>query len=338
MRRHVLAPLVPLYAAGVIARGVALRLGLETVHRLERPVISVGSLSAGGAGKTPFTIALARLIQSAGMSMDVLSRGYGRQSVEILRVDPTGDAEIYGDEPLLIARSAGVPVFVGPSRWRVGRLAEMDATALPDIHLLDDGFQHRQLHRAMDIALVSTPDLEDWLLPAGNRREPLSALRRAHIFAVDAQDDNAAAQIVSSGLEQPIWRYQRHMTVSGELPQRVVAFCGIARPGQFFGGLRAAGFDVAAECVFGDHHTFRKLDCIRLKQKLEQAEAGAFVTTAKDAVRLGRLREMLEDAAPLRIADILIEILDPHSVTRSIQSHLATLQQADCGRSATKLL
>lgn len=327
MKRPLLAPLAPLYAAGVRARSLALRLGIEPVKLLELPVISIGSLSAGGAGKTPFTIALARLLLSEGISLDVLSRGYGRQSKETLRVETTGDAEMYGDEPLLIASSVGVPVFVGASRWEAGRLAEFDVSKLPDLHLLDDGFQHRQLERAMDIALVTTQDIADCLLPAGNLREPFSALRRAHIFAVDEADDDAAAMIESRGWKQPILRYRRRMILPDPLPERVVAFCGIARPEQFFAGLKAAAISVAEECVFGDHHRFRKQDCIELRQKLARSGARSFLTTAKDYARLGRLREMLEDIAPVRVADIVIEILNPHTVTFSIQRLVAERQR-----------
>lgn len=330
MKRPLLAPLIPIYAAGVCARSLRFRFGIERVQRLERPVISVGSLSAGGAGKTPFTIALARLMQSAGIAVDVLSRGYGRISAEVLRVDATGDAAIYGDEPLLIAGTACVPVFVAASRWQAGKLAESDASALPDIqpdiHLLDDGFQHRQLERAMDIALLSTQDISDCLLPAGNLREPLSALRRAHILAVDEMDDHAVREIESRRWKQPIWRYRRRMTLSGALPERVVAFCGIARPEQFFRGLRAAGIGVAAELVFADHHRFRREDCVRLKQRLEQSDAQAFVTTAKDSLRLGGLRKILGDVAPVTVADIAMEMLDAGTVTGSIRRLLSERQ------------
>ena len=114
------------------------------------PVVSIGNLSTGGAGKTPLTIALAKLLTARGFQVDVLSRGYGRRSALSLAVNPNGTTEDFGDEPLLIARAAGVPVFVGAQRYEAGLLAEASANSnqndtRPQVHILDDGFQHRQL-------------------------------------------------------------------------------------------------------------------------------------------------------------------------------------------------
>ncbi len=164
MKRPLLLPLVPLYAAGLELRELRLSRGWESIRRLVHPVISIGNLSTGGSGKTPLTIALARLLSARGFQVDVLSRGYGRQSREPMRVKPDGTAEEFGDEPLLIAREAGVPVYVAAERYAAGFLAESNAssaTGSPRIHILDDGFQHRQLHRDIDILLVNR---EDWAI------------------------------------------------------------------------------------------------------------------------------------------------------------------------------
>src|SRR3954462_15282414 len=112
MKRPVLLPLVPLYAAGLALREIRLEHGWEKVRILWYPVISVGNLSTGGSGKTPTVIALARLLSDEGFHVDVLSRGYGRDSGDAARVRIDGSAEAFGDEPLLIARKAGVPVWV----------------------------------------------------------------------------------------------------------------------------------------------------------------------------------------------------------------------------------
>src|ERR1700752_4234048 len=184
MKRPWLAPLVPVYAAGAALRDLRIRNGWEPVRRLRWPVVSVGNLSTGGAGKTPLAIALARLLTSRGFHVDVLSRGYGRTSREAARVSPDGTAAEFGDEPLLIARETGVPVYVALQRYQAGLLAEAEADAAsaageqnigqsesPSAHLLDDGFQHRQLHRDVDILLMNRADWHDSLLPAGNLRE-----------------------------------------------------------------------------------------------------------------------------------------------------------------------
>ena len=121
-------------------------------HRLERPVVSVGNLSVGGSGKTPFVIALGELLKARGIPFDVLSRGYGRKTNGVLVVEPDGQARDFGDEPLLIARRLSVPVIVGESRYEAGRVAENKFQS--QLHILDDGFQHRSLARDFDIVLI----------------------------------------------------------------------------------------------------------------------------------------------------------------------------------------
>ena len=124
MKRPLLAPLIPLYGAGVALREWRLQLGWEKVRRLRSPVISIGNLSTGGSGKTPFTIALAKLLVSKSFHVDVLSRGYGRRSATPLQVLPEGSVDDFGDEPLLIAREAAIPVYVARERYDAGSLAE----------------------------------------------------------------------------------------------------------------------------------------------------------------------------------------------------------------------
>ena len=181
-----LAPLVPLYQFGLTLRELQFRSGLKPIRRLRWPVVSIGNLSTGGSGKTPLTITLAKALTARGLLVDVLSRGYGRRSALSTLVDPMGTAEEFGDEPLLIAREAGVPVFVATERYQAGLLAEKASQQVSEsasqqvrVHLLDDGFQHRQLARDINILLLSRADLTGHLLPAGNLREPLRANRRA---------------------------------------------------------------------------------------------------------------------------------------------------------------
>jgi tetraacyldisaccharide 4'-kinase len=228
--RRLLLPLVPLYRLALGLRELRLGSRLEPVHRLRFPVVSIGSLSAGGSGKTPLAIALAQALKRRGWSVDVLSRGYGRQDKGALRVDLDGTAEEFGDEPLLIAREAGVPVYVAAQRYQAGLLAENSLTASinPVVHLLDDGFQHRQLHRHVNILLLDGRDLKDHLLPAGNLREPLSAMQRATILAIPADDPELEAKLKAKGWHGPIWLLHRRMEVP-PIDGPIVAFCGIAR-------------------------------------------------------------------------------------------------------------
>ena len=167
-------PLTGLYGAATALRNTLFDRGVLPSRRLERPVVSVGNLSAGGSGKTPFVIALGELLKARGIRFDVLSRGYGRKTRGVLVVETGGNAADFGDEPLLIARRLGVPVIVGESRYEAGRVAEQKFQ--PQLHILDDGFQHRSLARDFDIVLMTERDFDDRLLPSGRLREPLSSL------------------------------------------------------------------------------------------------------------------------------------------------------------------
>ena len=310
MKRPWALPLVPLYAAGTVLRSIGLRLGLERVQSLAKPVVSVGGISSGGAGKTPFVIALAKLMQQEGIEVDVLSRGYGRSGNTVERVDSAGDAGQFGDEPLLISRGTGVPVFVAPRRYDAGKLAE-SAYPQAKAHLLDDGFQHRQLQRDLDIVLVSSDDLNDVLLPAGNSREGFSALRRAGILAVRAEDAAAIERLKSLGLTQAIVRYRRTMVVP-KIEGRAFAFCGIALPEQFFSGLEAAGVSIAGRLAFSDHHRFRSSDIDKLQNLITQSGATVAVTTEKDDIRLGSLAA--EISVPIEVVELELELLDRAAV------------------------
>lgn len=315
-RRPWMLPLVPLYLAGA-----AFRWAGSKQKRLGRPVVSVGNLSVGGTGKTPFVIALAKLLSSHGVSVDVLSRGYGRvnpgANLGAERVDPNGNAEQFGDEPLLIAREAQVPVFVASQRSEAGILAEREANA--QLHLLDDGFQHRQLYRDIDVVLVNSEDLNDRVLPAGNLRELVSALKRASVFAVPIEDDSAETQLRELGFGQPIWRFRREMVVP-QVSGAVVAFCGIARPDQFFSGLNASGINLVARKVFRDHHRFTAKDGELLQRLIRQTGAVAFITTEKDRVKLGNLEAGV--GVPLLTAELRVVFEDESATIEWLRKRL----------------
>jgi tetraacyldisaccharide 4'-kinase len=305
--RRLLLPLVPAYRLGLALRELRLGSGLERVRRLRFPVVSIGSLSAGGSGKTPLAIALAQALTRRGVHVDVLSRGYGRKSQAALRVDPNGSAEDFGDEPLLIAREAAVPVYVAAQRYDAGQMAEaaLQEQTGTRVHLLDDGFQHRQLERDVNILLLDSVDLHDHLLPAGNLREPLSAMQRATVIAILADDAAMEAWLHRAGWRGPVWRLHRRMEVP-PIEGPIVAFCGIARSEQFFAGLEAAGLHLASRISFPDHHIYKvhDLDCVR--DAARSIGATGVITTEKDRVRLGKLGETLE----LKTARLRTEIED----------------------------
>jgi tetraacyldisaccharide 4'-kinase len=295
-----LNPFASLYGGIVAARNALYDRNVLRPRRLQGPVISVGNISAGGSGKTPFVILLGELLKTRGIRFDILSRGYGRQSRGVLLVDPAGAARDFGDEPLLIARKLEVPVVVGEDRYEAGRFAEERFG--PQIHLLDDGFQHRRLARDFDIVLVTPEDARDQLLPARRLREPLHSLRRAD--AVVLTSGAMAESFPRVG--KTVWRVRRGI-VAQNVPVRPVVFCGVARPKNFLLQLRAAGVDPIAEAFFRDHHAYVEKDIRDLLELKRRSEAGGFITTEKDAVNLGGYLDALQ---PLAVIPVRMELAD----------------------------
>ncbi len=314
MRRPWLLPLVPLYGAGLWVKRQWFQ---ADSRRLAWPVVSVGSLSAGGAGKTPVVLALAELLAQAGYGVDVLSRGYGRVSREAARVDPQGTAVAFGDEPLLMAR-AGLSVWVGRDRFAAGCLAEgsmAGSAAEPKIHLLDDGLQHRRLARALDVVVLTAEDVDDRLLPAGNLREPLARLRMAGAVVLREEEAERLRPVVQRlAGNVPAWVIRRRISLE-KVDGPVVAFCGIARPDGFFAMVRAAGVEVAGTRAFRDHHRFTRTDVESLMVKARRCGAEGFVTTEKDAVRLpAATRALLQSIGPIAVTRLTATFLDEPAV------------------------
>ncbi len=319
-RRPWLLPLAPLYGAALAMKRRLFQLGWLKQNRLESPVISVGSVSAGGAGKTPMVLLLARILRHRGYAVRILTRGYKRSSGGTSRVEPFDDAAWQGDEPVLLAQRSGVPVFAGADRYEAGVMAEQgELSEKLIVHLLDDGFQHRKLARDVDIVLLTQADVEDTLLPAGNLREPLSAIAEADVVVL-REEEAASLRSVVSGLSgdkkvPAIWVIRRSLSL-GEgggvaLPTKPLAFCGIARPENFTKMLAAQGYEPMDTVIFPDHHAYDDGDIHRLIERARQVEANGFVTTEKDAVKLTPiLHDHLETVGPIVVARLSVELLD----------------------------
>jgi tetraacyldisaccharide 4'-kinase len=306
-------PLSSLFGLGVRARNALYDVGLARAQRLSGPVVSIGNLSVGGSGKTPFVLLLGELLQVRGLKFDILSRGYGRTTRGVALVDPAGSPRDFGDEPLLIARRLNVPVIIGESRYAAGVLAEQKFG--PQLHLLDDGFQHRSLARDFDIVLVTPEDVRDRLLPGGRLREPLTSLRRA-----DAVVLASGASPEAFPLDQKlVWRARRGI-VPIDVPVRPVVFCGIARPKNFVAQLRTAGFEPVAEAVYRDHHAYTDQDIRDLLDLRQRSEANGFVTTEKDAVNLGGYLAAL---SPLAVVPVKMELTDAANAVDTMLARIA---------------
>ena len=275
---------LPLGALSLAYRaGAAVHRAVSRPVRVGVPVISVGNLTVGGAGKTPVVLELARRLKARGRTPAVLSRGYGRRTREPLEVTPDADVERAGDEPLLMARR-GFRVFVGPRR---AALAELAIARGADVLLLDDGLQHHGLGRDLDVIVAdaSNPFGNGRLLPAGPLREPVSALRRVRLGIVwltrcDLPRDPRTAELRSFPSVESA--YQADASLRGK---RVFLFAGIARPESFLATVKALGADVAGVRWFRDHHLYTRTDLDEIRRR---AEGALPVTTEKDLVRIAQ--------------------------------------------------
>jgi len=295
-----LNPLSTIYGAVVRTRNALYDRDVLPARRLRGPVVSVGNLSTGGSGKTPFVILLGELLKARGVKFDVLSRGYGRQSRGVLLVDPGGLPHEFGDEPLLMARRLQMPVIVGEDRYGAGLCAE--SRFGPQLHLLDDGFQHRALARDFDIVVVIPQDAKDQLMPAGRLREPLASVSRADAVVLAS---GAAAEAFPLK-DKLVWRVRRGIAPQN-VPPNPVVFCGIARPQNFVLQLRAANIEPIAEAFYRDHHAYAEKDVRELLDLKSRSQAGGFVTTEKDAVNLGPYLSALE---PISVVPVRMELID----------------------------
>ena len=307
-------PLSALYGAIVRARNRRYQSGALKSHRLEGPVISIGNLSVGGSGKTPFLIALGDLLKQRGIEFDVLSRGYGRATSDIALVDPGGSPRDFGDEPLLIARKLNVPVIVGADRYAAGQFAEQKFG--PRLHLLDDGFQHRRLARDFDIVMVNPSDCREALLPVGRLREPLSSLKRADAVVL-TNDAPCDGLLLAPYL---VWRVRRGIDLPEPLNGRCFAFCGIARPQNFFDQLRTAGVELAGTRTFRDHHSYTDLDIAKLQELRQRHAAAALITTEKDAINL---QSHAASLAPLYVVPVSMRLVNASSAVSAMLARIA---------------
>jgi tetraacyldisaccharide 4'-kinase len=293
-------------------------------RRLSRPVISVGNLRVGGAGKTPVVAWIARELARRGERPAILSRGYARRvSSRTPTIVSDGFSiragfETAGDEALMLARALPtIPVVVCASRYEAGLVAEGQLNAT--VHLLDDGFQHLQLARTVDVLVVDEGDLADRPLPAGRLREPIASARHANGFLTVARgpalDRLRSALGVRDGFEMTrrLAAIPRPLHAGGEVDatEPVMAVAGVARPERFFDDLASAGWRVAHTVAFRDHHAFTPDDIARIEAAARAAGVRTVLTTEKDAARMDGLdlHDLVVAAVPLMV-DIDTRFMD----------------------------
>jgi tetraacyldisaccharide 4'-kinase len=294
-------------------------------RRLTRPVISVGNLVVGGSGKTPIVASLARVLLAWGEKPAILTRGYARRRhVDGVLVvsDGTGvrcTVEDSSDEPMMLARALpSVPVLVSSNRFLAGLMAERTFRAT--VMLLDDGFQHVQLARDVDLLVMSTSDLAERVLPTGRLREPLAAARLADAVLVYGEPEEARQIQNRIGVPASFTVKRDYLRPPFPPGSRVLTVAGIARPERFFAAVRHIGFDVAEEIAFRDHHWFSSDDVRRVADRARALGANHIITTEKDAVRLERLD--LREGPPWTVLPMQVTIEPVETFATWLRGHL----------------
>lgn len=284
-----LFPISLIFYLLVSLRGFLYRVGLIKSVRLPVPVVVVGNITIGGAGKTPFTIALVKKLKALGLKPGVISRGYGRETQSVLSVQADSLATEVGDEPLLIARSAQCPVFVGADRIQAGQ-ALLNANPDCNIIISDDGLQHYRMRRDYEIVIVDAVRGfgNQLLLPAGPLREPIRRLENVDVIIYNQQSGSSNTNELLRRDKtyqmqlSPADLYQLSAPQHTALPsqfkrKKVVAVAGIGHPQRFFDTLMALGLSFEP-IAFADHATYGASDFAKI-------DADVIVMTEKDAVK-----------------------------------------------------
>lgn len=275
---------------------------------VDRPVISVGNISAGGTGKTPVTQMLVRLLQDAGRHPAIVMRGYKRRSRGLLVVyDGKGlvaSVTEAGDEAYLHASTLGVPVVVSSNKVEAAAHA---AGHLPcDVIIVDDGFQHRALHRDVDVVIVDRATVTGRLLPAGRLREPLSSLGRADIvlLSTDVEASEIEPHLRSTAR---VFTLERSFTCVAPTDIPVVAVSGIAGPERFHAALRERGYRIIEAITYADHHRYSAFNA-RSIARTAAHHAAQVITTSKDHVKLAPLLSDREFDVQLSVLDLKMQV------------------------------
>lgn len=281
---HLLWPSACVFGALLALRRALYRTGVFKVWRVPVPVIVVGNVVVGGAGKTPVVIALVRHLQSSGRQVGVISRGYGRQSTDCRQVQPDNLARDVGDEPLLIQHRTAAPVFVAARRFEAAR-ALLAAYPATELIVCDDGLQHLSLYRDLEICVFDERGIGNgWLLPAGPLREPwpravdlvLHSGTQAAFAGFGVQRTLSPNAVRADGSQIPLAQLADPNRANAK---PLLALAAIAKPENFFALLRAQGLRLARTMALPDHYTF---------DSWSRNEYGDYtlICTEKDAVKL----------------------------------------------------
>ncbi len=275
----------------------------ENITQCRIPVISVGNLSVGGTGKTPFVAMLGKYLQSRKHKPGIIGKGYKRKSKgDIVVSDGKNilvDAETGGDEMILLANALNVPVLAVEEKWK-GALQIQDQFDI-DCIIVDDGFQHRKLHRDLDIVIIDKDTLENpELMPKGRLREPLSSINRADVVCLTGNvqiDDELKSLIDETTIVIRVKPLQTNpyniidkiilkINELKNVQKGVIAFAGIAKPLRFFDMITNSQFKIIESISFDDHHSYSINDLEKIKEICLKNQCFNLATTEKDAAKL----------------------------------------------------
>lgn len=288
-------PLSLLYGALVLLRRALYASGLLRQQHAGIPVIVVGNVIAGGAGKTPVTLAVVRHLQQRGLAVGIVSRGYGRSTQDCREATPESPADSVGDEPALLARASGAPVFVARARIDAVRALRAAHPATQMI-VCDDGLQHLALARDVELCVFNDEGTGNgFLLPAGPLREPWPRKVDLVLYAGARPAGTAPAFALQRRLaDHAINGHGERMALTALRGQPLHALAAVARPADFFTMLQAQGLTLAMTEALPDHYNFESWSGMN-------SAAKALICTEKDAVKLWALQPQAW-AVPLEIS------------------------------------
>jgi tetraacyldisaccharide 4'-kinase len=312
----VLAP--ALYVPGLLfelvvrARNGLYGASLLPRHRLDAPVISIGNITMGGTGKTPFVIHVAQTLSTLGFVPAILTRGYGRRGSgesHILAPGDKADASTVGDEPALIRRHlSSAWMGVSKNRSLTGNILSKRGTGI--VFVLDDGFQHRKVRRDLDIVMVDStqPLASNRVFPRGTLREPVSGLNRCDIVVINDSGEPGKSDAIKTEIERlnirskifrctqriralvhfPSWKSMESPAGELRLPAGAYLISALGNPERFRHDVRRLGIEITGAKWFPDHHQLRDRDWQDCIQEARRTGAEVLITTEKDAVKTGR--------------------------------------------------
>ncbi len=330
-----LIPVSYLFRIGVFFRNVMYNTGIFKTRELNTKIISVGNIAAGGTGKTPFVELIAKRLLEKGKYIVIILKGYKREHDDIKVVEvgfknEKGElsTESLGDEAFLILENLAQQkdgrglIVVGDDKSKAAKFASTKFK--PEIIIIDDGFQHRKLHRDLDIVILN-PDSDKHLFPAGNLREPLKNINRANLVIVNNKFDKTSIAENTKNLPRVICNYEFEGFINIQNEKfadegiEVLAFCGIGEPESFKSLLKQQNVNVKDFIRFPDHHNFSNNDINRIIEVYNKSGAKTIITTQKDFVRMKNSELVLKSTSensyknllynyPLYYAKIMMQI------------------------------